>query len=227
MIVGAIQAKQIGGGELKEFRQGKITLLNCDCMEYMAGCGDNEFNLAIIDPPYRDENQPTADMRKNGSMDSICGRPDVAFFDELRRCSVEQIIWGANNFQLPQFKGFVIWKKKTISEDFTMSMCEIASISEGLGTVSKLFECEPQGKKSDPRIHPNMKPIALYKWLLSKYSKPDQRIFDSHLGSGSSAIAAHYFGCEFVGCEIDKDYFNAAVERFKRETRQVDMFQPK
>ena len=76
-------------------------------------------------------------------------------------------------------------------------------------------------KDKEVRIHPTQKPVALYNWLLQNYSKPDQRILDTHLGSGSSAIAAHYFGCDFVGCEIDKDYYDAAVERFDRETKQV------
>ena len=78
-------------------------------------------------------------------------------------------------------------------------------------------------KNKEHRIHPTQKPVALYKWLLHSYAKPGQRILDTHLGSGSSAIAAHYFGCDFVGMEIDKDYYNAACERFSRETRQIDM----
>lgn len=200
-----------------------IELLNMDCMEYMASQPDNSFDLAIVDPPYRDENQPTKDMRSNGSMSSVVGRPSSEYWAELKRVSKDQIIWGANNFQLPQFKGFVVWKKKTISEDFTMSMCEIASISENLGTVSKWIEIAPQGGKLG-RIHPTQKPVKLYEWLLTNYATPDQRILDTHLGSGSSAIAAHYFGCDFVGMEIDEDYFKAAKARFDLETAQASMF---
>lgn len=195
-----------------------MDLLHIDCMEYMATLEDNAFDLALVDPPYRDENQPTKDMRSNGSMKSLEGRPTEVYFSELRRVSREQIIWGANNFQLPQFKGFVVWEKLTISEDFTMSMAEIASLSDGLSTVSKIYRQRPQDKM---RIHPTQKPVKLYQWLLTNYAEKGQRVLDTHLGSGSSAIAAHYFGVDFVGCELDEDYYNAACERFDRETRQA------
>ena len=106
---------------------------NMDCMEAMKAMPDKCFDLAVIDPPYRDEseNQPTRDMRRNGSMRSFGNKPGKEFFDELFRVSKEQIIWGANNFQLPPYKGFIVWKKKTISDVFTMSMAEIAYISGG------------------------------------------------------------------------------------------------
>jgi len=199
----------------------KIELYNIDCMEYMKTCKDNEFDLAIVEPPYRDENQPTKDMRANGSMKSLEGRPLPEYFKELKRVSKEQIIWGANNFQLPQFKGFVVWEKESISEGFTMSMCEIAALSEGLATTSKLWRGRPQDKF---RIHPTQKPRRLYDFLLKHYAKPGQTILDTHLGSGSSAIAAHYFGCDFVGCELDVEYFGAAKQRIDRETRQETLF---
>ena len=199
----------------------KIELLHIDCMEYMKTLEDNAFDLAIVDPPYRDQNQPTKDMRANGSMKSLEGRPSQEYFDELCRVSKEQIIWGANNFQLPQFKGFIVWEKLTISEEFTMSMAEIASLSDGLGTVSKIFRMRPQDKS---RIHPTQKPVKLYQWLLSNYAKEGDRILDTHLGSGSSAIAAHYGGFDFVGCELDEDYYRAAKERFHAETAQVGLF---
>ena len=109
-------------------------ITNEDCMDLMARYKDNYFDLAIVDPPYRDENQPTKDMRANGSMKSLEGRPTKKYWNELLRVSKEQIIWGANNCELPQWKGFVAWKKKTIGINFTMSMVEIASLSENLGT---------------------------------------------------------------------------------------------
>jgi site-specific DNA-methyltransferase (adenine-specific) len=194
---------------------------NEDCMELMARYPDNYFELAIVDPPYRDENQPTKDMRKNGSMNSIKGRPSLDFFNELKRVSKNQIIWGANNFQLPQFKGFVVWKKKTISEDFTMSMCEIASISEELGTTSKWIEIAPQDKD---RIHPTQKPIKLYEWLLMKYAKEGDKIIDTHLGSGSSRIASYNLGFDFTACELDTEYFEAQEKRFKQHISQQRLF---
>lgn len=106
-----------------------VNITNEDNMELMARYEDNHFDLAIVDPPYRDSNQPTKDMRANGSMASLEGRPTKEYWDELLRVSKEQIIWGANNFQLSQWKGFVAWKKKTLGINFTMSMVEIASLS--------------------------------------------------------------------------------------------------
>jgi len=198
-----------------------MDLRNCDNMALMAEFEDNHFDLAIVDPPYRDENQPTKDMRNNGSMESLEGKPTPEYFKELYRVSRNQIIWGANNFQLPPFKGFVIYKKLTISEKFTMSMCEIASLSEELGTVAKWIELAPQDKH---RIHPTQKPVKLYKWLLENYSKEGDKILDTHLGSGSIAIACHYMGYDLTGCELDKDYFDAMEKRIKQETAQVSMF---
>lgn len=168
--------------------RAKIDLYNEDCLEAMKAMQDKQFDLAIVDPPYRDENQPTKDMRRNGNMKTIVGRPTLEYWNELKRVSKEQIICTPNNFELPQWKGFVVWKKQTISEDFTMSMCEVASLSEGLATTSKFIELAPQGTRSDPRIHPTQKPVKLYKWLLDKYAEKGQSILDTHLGSGSIAL---------------------------------------
>jgi site-specific DNA-methyltransferase (adenine-specific) len=206
---------------VKNFKHNNIELIQGDCMDYMKHLPDNAFDLAIVDPPYRDSNQPTKDMRKSGSMKSLEGRPTKEYFDELNRVSSNQIIWGANNFELPQFMGFVVWEKITISESFTMSMAEIASLSKGLGTTSKIYRQRPQDKS---RIHPTQKPVKLYDWLLSKYAKQGDKILDTHLGSGSSAIAAHYAGFEFVGIELDKDYYKAAVNRFELTTAQGALF---
>ena len=154
-------------------------------------------------------------------MKTLEGRPTPEYWKELRRVSKEQIIWGANNFELPQFKGFVVWDKG-IPHEFTMSMAEIAAITDGLGTVSKIWKMRASGADV-VRIHPTQKPVKLYEWLLTNYAKKGQRILDTHLGSGSSAIAAHYFGVDFVGCELDKDYFEAAKARFDMATKQLAM----
>ena len=198
-----------------------MNLINGDCLPAMREMEDNQFDLAIVDPPYRDSNQPTKDMRNNGSMKSLEGRPCKEYFTELLRVSKNQIIWGANNFQLQQWKGFVVWKKKTISENFTMSMCEIASLSEDLSTISKWIELQPQDKF---RIHPTQKPVALYKWLLSNYAKDGDTILDTHLGSGSSVIACLEMGFEITGFELDKDYFQAMQQRIKIHQSQGRMF---
>jgi site-specific DNA-methyltransferase (adenine-specific) len=197
----------------------KIT--NEDNMKLMARYEDNYFDLAIVDPPYRDENQPTKDMRANGSMKSLEGRPTQEYWNELYRVSKEQIIWGANNFELPQWKGFVAWKKKTIGINFTMSMLEIASLSENLGTTSKWIEIAPQNPN---RIHPTEKPVALYEWLLMNYAKEGDKILDTHLGSGSIAIACHNLGYDLTACELDKDYYNAAMKRIQQHKQQIRMF---
>jgi len=197
----------------------KIT--NEDNMELMAGYEDNYFDLAIVDPPYRDSNQPTKDMRANGSMKTLEGRPSIDYFDELCRVSKEQIIWGANNFQLPQFKGFFVWDKG-IPFDFTMSMAEIASISEGIGTISKIWKFRIAG--AEDRIHPTQKPVKLYEKLLMTYAKEGDKILDTHLGSGSIAIACHNLGYDLTACELDKEYFEAAIKRIEQHKQQIRMF---
>jgi len=198
-----------------------MQITNEDNMELMSRYEDNHFDLAIVDPPYRDSNQPTKDMRANGSMKSLEGRPTKKYWAELKRVSKEQIIWGANNFELPQWKGFVAWKKKTIGISFTMSMLEIASLSENLGTTSKWIEIQPQNPN---RIHPTEKPIKLYEWLLMNYAKEGDKILDTHLGSGSIALACHNLGYDLTACELDAEYYNAAMKRLKQHQQQLTMF---
>ncbi len=198
-----------------------MVITNEDNMELMARYEDNHFDLAIVDPPYRDSNQPTKDMRASGSMKSLEGRPPEDYWKELKRVSRNQIVWGANNFELPQWKGFVVWKKKSIGENFTMSMCEIASLSEELGTVAKWIEIRPQ----DPnRVHPTQKPVKLYEWLLMNYAKEGDNILDTHLGSGSIAIACHNLGYDLTACELDTEYYNAAMKRLKQHQQQLTIW---
>jgi site-specific DNA-methyltransferase (adenine-specific) len=197
-------------------------LYNMDCMDGMKQFPDKYFELAIVDPPYRDENQPTKDMRASGSMKSLEGRPTEEYWQELYRVSVNQIIWGANNFQLPQFKGFVVWEKG-IPEKFTMSMSEIASLSEGLGTISKIYKCRASGQGD--RIHPTQKPVALYEWLLRNYAKEGNKILDTHVGSASSLIACHNMGFDYIGFELDKDYWKAATERLEAVKSQTTLWE--
>ena len=198
---------------------------NMDCMDGMKQYPDKYFDLAVVDPPYRDmhDNSPTKDMRANGTMERFGNKPTEDYFRDLFRVSKDQIIFGANNFSLPPYKGFIVWRKKTISEDFTMSMAEIAYISEGLRTVSKVFECQPQGG-ADKRIHPTQKPVALYAWIFKNYAKTGMKILDTHLGSGSSRLAAYDAGLDFVGYEIDKFYFDKQEERFNAYTAQTSLF---
>lgn len=134
--------------------------------------------------------------------------PDDEYFKELFRVSKYQIIWGGNYFALPSNRNFIIWKKLTISENFSMAMAEYAWTNiEG---NSKIFEYAPQDSN---RFHPTQKPIALYKWLLSKYAKEGDKILDTHVGSASSIIAAIDLGFDITGFELDKNYFNYASKR--------------
>jgi len=193
-------------------------IYNKDCLEAMQEMKDNQFDLAIVDPPYRDVNDPTKEMRANGSMKSLEGRPTNEYWKQLYRVSKGQIIWGANNFEQSQWKGFVVWKKKKISEKFSMSMCEIASLSENLGTISKWVEIAPQNPN---RIHPTQKPVKLYEWLLINYAKEGDTILDTHLGSGSIALACHNLGYDLTGYEIDKEYFDASIKRIEQHKAQL------
>jgi len=199
---------------------------NIDCMEAMKQYPDKYFDLAIVDPPYRNasENKPTKDMRRNGKIEVFGDKPNDEYFEELFRISKNQIIFGANNFKLPEYKGFVVWEKITISDQFTMSMAELAFISEGLGTTSKIFKYAPQGTKTEPRIHPTQKPIALYEWLLKNYAKKGDKILDTHVGSASSLIACYNLGFEYVGFELDKEYYDKAQKRLQARMSQMDIF---
>lgn len=149
--------------------------------------------------------------------------PGKEYFEELFRISRNQIIWGGNYFELPPTRCFLIWRKLTISESFSMAMAEYAWTS--FNSNAKVFECAPQGKPNDPRFHPTQKPVELYKWILNNYAKPGDKILDTHVGSASSLIACKQLGFQYVGFEIDETYYKKAVERIERETAQMTMFE--
>lgn len=148
--------------------------------------------------------------------------PPKEYFDELARVSKNQVIWGGNYFDLPPTRCFLIWRKLSISENFSMSMCEYAWTS--FNDNAKLFECAPQGTASEPRIHPTQKPVKLYSWILGRYAQPGFKILDTHVGSASSIIACHRAGLQYVGFELDPIYYKLATERIKRETAQIGFF---
>ncbi len=139
--------------------------------------------------------------------------PGEEYFKELFRVSRHQVIWGGNYFSLPPTRCFLVWRKLTISEKFSMAMAEYAWTS--FSGNAKVFECAPQGTAKERRFHPTQKPVALYSWVYGLFAKPGDRILDTHLGSGSSRIAAYKMGLDFTGCEIDKGYFDAAERRFR------------
>lgn len=210
-----------------------IELLNVDCMEYMATQEDNAFDLAIVDPPYglgidgQKEQQGNKNPKHNrkGHVQKFWDNdiPCDAYFKELRRVSKNQIIWGANYFvqHLSQgTKGWIFWYKG--QQGLTMSDGELAYSS--FQKPTRMVTINRFELLKDETIHPTQKPVKLYDWLLRNYAEKGQRILDTHGGSFSSAIAAHYFGCDYVGCEVDKDYFERGKERFETKTRQIAMF---
>ena len=147
--------------------------------------------------------------------------PPQEYFTELFRISRNQIIWGGNYFDLPPTRCFLIWRKLTISESFSMAMCEYAWTS--FNSNAKVFECAPQGRAGDVRFHPTQKPVELYKWILSRYAKEGDKILDTHVGSASSLIACYDMGFDAWGYEIDKEYYNKASERLNEVMAQIRM----
>lgn len=145
--------------------------------------------------------------------------PTEKYFDELSRVSKNQIIWGGNYFLLPPTRCFLVWRKLTISESFTMAMCEYAWTS--FNDNAKWIEIAPQGTKGKERFHPTQKPEKLYAWILNNYAKKGFKILDTHLGSGSIAIACYDMGYDLTGYEIDKDYYDAAVKRLENHKKQL------
>lgn len=199
-------------------------------MELMAEFPDNYFELAIVDPPYR----IGFDKKIRDKTPSKCwdeSPPKDEYFKELFRVSKNQVIWGGNYFPYlwsAPCKSFVFWDKDPSVE--TYSDGELAWTS--FNVVAKRFYWAWNGlangikgrNKSEKTFHPTQKPVELYKWLIKNYAKEGDKILDTHLGSGSIAIACHYMGFDLTGCELDKDYFEAMQKRIKIETSQQDLF---
>jgi site-specific DNA-methyltransferase (adenine-specific) len=197
-------------------------------MEGMKTFPDGYFDLALVDPPYGIGNFiPQTGKRTAGNFGAVAWNdapPPPEYFAELRRVSKHQIIWGANYYNC--FTGAaIIWDKRQLNPK--LSRCEIASVSIGdrvayveIPWAGFIGTAERSG------IHPCEKPVSLYKWTLDNYAKPGMRILDTHMGSGSIAIAAHYAGIHLTAFEIDADYFHAAKARIARETSQTELFSP-
>ena len=198
-----------------------LTITNEDNMELMARYPDKYFDLAIVDPPYGIgiSSNPVRQQHKKKNWDNKI--PLEKYFNELKRVSKNYIIWGGNYFidYLNNSQGFIIWDKKQ-PENFSLAMAEFAYSS--IQSPAKIFRYSvltEQGK-----IHPTQKPVALYKWLLDKYAKENDKILDTHLGSGSIAIACHDYGFDLTACELDKEYFDKAMERINNHTNQQKLF---
>ena len=208
----------------------KIT--NEDNIDLMARYGDNHFDLAIVDPPYGierfkkvTENPTDKDLhaKRFQKMELINNtKPLNKYWKELFRVCKNQIVWGANNFTLPESEYFLIWDKKQAMPNF--ARCELAFVSMGLKKPAKIFEYSIHKHNQTKKIHNTQKPIALYEWLLMNYAKEGDKILDTHLGSGSIAIACHNLGFDLTACELDKDYFDKAVKRLKEHQSQMRMF---
>jgi site-specific DNA-methyltransferase (adenine-specific) len=193
-------------------------------MALMARYPDKYFELAIVDPPYgininismgRRKGDKKSNYHKFAGGDSEI--PSTVFFKELFRVSKNQIIWGGQYMTefLKPSPCWILWDKG-FSEDVSFSQFEMAWTS--FVSTNKKYDKNPFQKN---RIHPTQKPVALYKWLLSKYAKPGDKLLDTHLGSGSIAIAAHDLGFDLTACELDKDYFDAAMKRIDNHRRQL------
>lgn len=226
-----------------------IRLIHGDCMEFMAG--GERFDLAMVDPPYGIGQSKQANLKGYNGRSSLEDRlhknrlnqgagklknrtlntsncdwdnniPSDEYFDLLRSISENQIIWGGNYFPLPPSRCIICWDKVQPWENF--SQIELAWTSFDM--PAQLFRFD---NRTGDKIHPTQKPVALYKWLLSKYAKKGDTILDTHLGSASSAIAAYDMGFDFTGIELDKDYFDAAVKRVKQFISQpkIDFNEPK
>jgi len=202
-----------------------MKLINDDCMNILPDYADDYFDLAIVDPPYGIGGGSNS-KKMNVDWDSKI--PDKKYFDELIRVSKNQIIWGGNYMSknIPfSSKHTLVWDKQ--NGDSFMSDGELAFTSFDKNTTKffRLFWMSNMMKKKEkPIIHPTQKPIQLYRWLLENYAEPTDKILDTHLGSGSIAIACHYFGIkEFVGIEIDKEYFDMTSERIEKQTMQIKL----
>jgi site-specific DNA-methyltransferase (adenine-specific) len=209
-------------------------VFNIDCMIGMKEYPDKYFDLAIVDPPYGSTcNLEGGTGKQNGFReywDKANGKdnwnvaPDIHYFNELRRVSKNQIIWGANHLAsfLESSSGWIFWDKG--QRDFSFSDGELAYTS--FNVKFRAVTIHRQELQSEKRMHPTQKPTKLYKYLLTHYAHPGDKILDTHLGSGSSRIAAYDMGFDFTGFEIDKDYFEAQEKRFRQHTAQTKLFQP-
>ena len=203
-----------------------IKLYNMDCMEGMKDYPDKYFGLAIVDPPYgigedggkfRDRKGGGHRVLEKKSWDSQA--PNLEYFKELKRVCVNQVIWGANHFAGvfdSSSSGWIYWNK-LMGGDFSDGELAYTSFNKALKSFTY---CNKRGGA----IHPTQKPIKLYEWLLKNYAKEGDKILDTHLGSGSIAIACHNMGFDLIGYEIDKEYYEGAVKRLNEHKKQMQLF---
>jgi site-specific DNA-methyltransferase (adenine-specific) len=208
----------------------KITITNEDNMTLMSRYPDKYFDLAIVDPPYEIADNPShhggSGKLKNRTLNKSKKKfkewdkmPSKEYFNELFRVSKNQIIWGGNYFELPRTRGFIVWDKQQPFPNF--SACEYAWTS--FYVPAKIF-VQATTRTNEKKIHPTQKSVKLYEYCLHHFAKENDKILETHLGSGSIAIACHERGFELVACEIDKDYFDASIKRIKNHISQQRLF---
>lgn len=206
---------------------------NMDCMDGMREFPDKYFDLAIVDPPYGigvdgqkeryDAKVPKHSRKYHAQKNWDTEIPGESYFKELERVSKNQMIWGGNYFvkHLTQgHKGWIIWDKA--QHGLTMSDCELAYSS--FDTPTRIFTQNRVVLLQEQTIHPTQKPVKLYEWLLTHYAKPGDKILDTHVGSASSLVACHHLHFDYVGFEIDEDYYRMASERLEAEKAQITLF---
>jgi site-specific DNA-methyltransferase (adenine-specific) len=203
-----------------------IDLKHIDCMEFLKTLEDNAFDLAIVDPPYGIGESNKKQRTRKKHVNRVIHKakewdneiPSAEYFAELRRVSKNQIIWGANYMveHLQPSMGWIFWEKK-IGGDFSDGELAYTSFNRALKMYTKW-------SGGNNKIHPTQKPVKLYEWLLMNYAKEGDKILDTHLGSGSIAIACHNLGFDLVGCELDTEYYNAACKRLKQHQAQLKIF---
>jgi site-specific DNA-methyltransferase (adenine-specific) len=210
----------------------KIKLNNQDCLEAMRQMTDNQFDLAIVDPPYgidlanmnmgagKSKKSSKIENRKWKSKDWDKETPSDEYFNELLRVSKNRIIWGGNYFNLPPCPHYIIWDKE-IPNGLSFADCEMAWTS--FKKAPRMFRYSAY-KDKKLKFHPTQKPVKLYEWLLDNYAEEGQTILDTHLGSGSIALACHNRGFDLTAFEIDKEYFEAAKKRLEIHQAQLTMF---
>jgi len=211
-----------------------LTITNEDNMALMARYPDKHFDLAIVDPPYGIGFDNKIREAKTKNWDSAI--PTDEYFNELKRVSKNQIIWGANYFPYlwqNGCKGFVFWNKDVNFDSYSVGILGTGELAyTSFDKPAKYFYYAWNGladgirgrNKQQKTIHPTQKPVALYKWLLDKYAKPNDKVLDTHLGSGSIAIACHDYGFDLTACELDPDYYQKAMKRINNHINQQKLF---
>ena len=209
-----------------------MKISNEDNIELMARYEDKYFDLAIVDPPYGierfkkvTENPTDKDVhaKRFQKMELINNtKPSNKYWRELFRVSKNQIVWGANNFTLPESEYFLVWDKKQAMPNF--ARCELAFVSMGLKKPAKIFEYSIHKHNQTEKIHNTQKPVSLYEFCLMNYAKEGDKILDTHLGSGSIALACHNLGYDLTACELDKEYYDSAIKSIKQHQQQLTIF---